>query len=657
MADQLPLALEPRSEKLENRKKLTNWKKRKNRLLITAYLLWFFLGIFGAHRLFLKRIISGNLYLSTLGIFGVGWLIDSIYTWRMVLTRIQELKEKEESLEERFFNDFERLEKEDEKQVLVSSRKKRLLSISFSIFSFLSDAAVFIFAAVSIFLLLIYFDLILIAFPIIVIWIVLILNNKNINSVKDNVFIIKDMPINVENSLFATTFKVLHFQKGYKLNLIKYLFYPVYFLAYLLSKAAKDKHKSEFKELFLFFRLYSGIFLFWLTIEMGRFFINSNLHQHALADYVMAVHPLYLIKTIILDNPLPFNVEYILLTYVISIFLFGLLMYFLQLTNVVILRNKYDLSIKNTDYTLPFTLRIIIIALIIVFSALSILALFNDDINNLLEKTSRRKYETALYLTHQEKAIKNYSQILEYYFLNESPDILPLQSLIYKLLNDSCDPEKNQDYGKYYAQINTLLEIIRQKVLEKDIIDSRYAPYLGLYPVFLNREEQRYWFIYFTVSNIETGPAFSPFQVNSERRSLFPLLVITASQKNNYFIQLPLSLERQIRQVPLSFPVSWFNKEVLVKIDKEKADFIKSCYQNTGKTFNLKEEISPREKDRLLSIIDEFLFDKSFALDENYWTQAEYYLEGALNIEDIKIDSQYFTSSERINIKPFGILQ
>jgi TM2 domain-containing membrane protein YozV len=41
-----------------------------------AYLLWFFLGIFSAHRFYLGKTGSGILYLVTGQLFGIGWIID-----------------------------------------------------------------------------------------------------------------------------------------------------------------------------------------------------------------------------------------------------------------------------------------------------------------------------------------------------------------------------------------------------------------------------------------------------------------------------------------------------------------------------------------------------------------------------------------------------
>ena len=41
-----------------------------------AFILCFFLGIFGVHKFYEGKIGSGILYLFTSGIFGIGWLID-----------------------------------------------------------------------------------------------------------------------------------------------------------------------------------------------------------------------------------------------------------------------------------------------------------------------------------------------------------------------------------------------------------------------------------------------------------------------------------------------------------------------------------------------------------------------------------------------------
>ena len=41
-----------------------------------AYLLWFFLGVIGAHRFYVGKLGTGLLYLVTGGLFGVGWFFD-----------------------------------------------------------------------------------------------------------------------------------------------------------------------------------------------------------------------------------------------------------------------------------------------------------------------------------------------------------------------------------------------------------------------------------------------------------------------------------------------------------------------------------------------------------------------------------------------------
>ncbi|ESU37485.1 TM2 domain-containing protein [Giardia duodenalis] len=49
----------------------------KLRSMVTTYLLWLFLGIFGGHRFYLYQYDMGLLYLFTAGIFLMGWITDA----------------------------------------------------------------------------------------------------------------------------------------------------------------------------------------------------------------------------------------------------------------------------------------------------------------------------------------------------------------------------------------------------------------------------------------------------------------------------------------------------------------------------------------------------------------------------------------------------
>ena len=46
--------------------------------ILPAFLLWFFFGIFGAHRFYAGKIVTGILQLVTFGGLGIWWLVDLI---------------------------------------------------------------------------------------------------------------------------------------------------------------------------------------------------------------------------------------------------------------------------------------------------------------------------------------------------------------------------------------------------------------------------------------------------------------------------------------------------------------------------------------------------------------------------------------------------
>ena len=57
-------------------RKLVQTRGVGHRTILAAYLYWFFLGLFGAHRFYLGHTGWGIAYLLTLGFGGVGVLID-----------------------------------------------------------------------------------------------------------------------------------------------------------------------------------------------------------------------------------------------------------------------------------------------------------------------------------------------------------------------------------------------------------------------------------------------------------------------------------------------------------------------------------------------------------------------------------------------------
>ncbi|MFF2996513.1 TM2 domain-containing protein [Streptomyces sp. NPDC057950] len=52
--------------------------------VVAAYVCWIFLGVFGIHHFYLGRKNRGLLHLFTLGICGLGWLVDGVTLPRQV---------------------------------------------------------------------------------------------------------------------------------------------------------------------------------------------------------------------------------------------------------------------------------------------------------------------------------------------------------------------------------------------------------------------------------------------------------------------------------------------------------------------------------------------------------------------------------------------
>lgn len=67
------------------------------------FLITLFLGEFGVHRFMKKQYLIGAIYLCTLGVFGIGWLIDTVIALLKVVkgettgNNVQNIKKSENS--------------------------------------------------------------------------------------------------------------------------------------------------------------------------------------------------------------------------------------------------------------------------------------------------------------------------------------------------------------------------------------------------------------------------------------------------------------------------------------------------------------------------------------------------------------------------------
>lgn len=76
----LPCLVHEANNRLRNPQSVENEDKR----LDDAYLLWFVFGLLGFHHFYLRNRSLGFLYLSTCGLFGIGWLVDLFRLYSVV---------------------------------------------------------------------------------------------------------------------------------------------------------------------------------------------------------------------------------------------------------------------------------------------------------------------------------------------------------------------------------------------------------------------------------------------------------------------------------------------------------------------------------------------------------------------------------------------
>lgn len=72
----------------------------KKRYLDDAYLLWFPLGLLGFHHFYLKRPVWGVMYMLTLGLFSIGWMVDCVRMSKLVENCNKEIDKQEQPPEQ-----------------------------------------------------------------------------------------------------------------------------------------------------------------------------------------------------------------------------------------------------------------------------------------------------------------------------------------------------------------------------------------------------------------------------------------------------------------------------------------------------------------------------------------------------------------------------
>jgi hypothetical protein len=78
-----------------------------------AYILWLIFGLFGAHKLYLRRPVMAVVYLFTLGLFLIGWVVD-LFTMNEQVDQCNDKIFESEGLDEQMEDRIDELEDEVE---------------------------------------------------------------------------------------------------------------------------------------------------------------------------------------------------------------------------------------------------------------------------------------------------------------------------------------------------------------------------------------------------------------------------------------------------------------------------------------------------------------------------------------------------------------
>jgi TM2 domain-containing membrane protein YozV len=474
-----------------------------------AYLLWFFLGPMGAHRFYLGKRTSGRLYLCTFGVFGLGWIADSVLTAFMARDAIRAARLGAESTDAPEESEARAESEGGEEAGAGRDSAGELVDAGLS-------SVIIVLAALALLVVLVYFDYALLALPLGASWLALILGKRASRALSASFFPLSALPAGAED---AAAYGGFQGKKAYRIPAAKYLAYPLYALAYPFLARKLDRRRAEVRELSLFFALHSGSLLLWLIIAVSRLYSEAfSLGKDAWLS-LLALHPAGFALGLSRGWYASLRMIPFLLSSAAFIALAG---YFAQLVSALSARAGAEKRWETrSGIGAGFARRAAALIASLAFVLIGLSAALSPAFREGLSSLSGARFDSAVDYAYREESLR---ALVERHIVAPEND-----SLVYDALDASIQlaGEKGRDFAR--SERWTALRGAYGKAFASDaarFADARYRGYYRFYPiVFSDRSSARHCYLVYALDDMGvSGAALLP-----AKRRIYPLMILEAS--------------------------------------------------------------------------------------------------------------------------------